>query len=159
MLIAYNSQLVQSSVIWCDFFLRWLPHFSSSHSYFSWNRSAVSESIVRENHTILPPNRKFCRLYTENSCSLCVFITWQIRHRESREEPGGGESRTFRARTGGTEVRRWLIWKEAAVQETWEWFAKRQGQEKGLKKDKHEDCKRPLWRKTSSVREMCWKIT
>lgn len=41
-----------------------------------------------------------------------------------------GERRTFWARRGGSEVSGLLICKEAAEQETWEWFAKRQGQEK-----------------------------
>lgn len=42
---------------------------------------------------------------------------------------------------------RLVIHKEVAEQETWEWFAKRWGQEKGLKKDRHVNCKRPLKQK------------
>lgn len=52
--------------------------------------------------------------------------------------------RTFWARRGGTDVSGLLIHKEAAEQETWEWFAKRWGQEKGPKKDRHVNCKSPL---------------
>lgn len=91
---------------WCDFFFSYNNYLSqasffSSLSYFSWNRSAVSDSIIREKSTTLSPHRKFCGLYIEKSRSPWVVIPWQIWFWESRGMSGEGETWTSWPRRGG----------------------------------------------------------
>lgn len=165
MLTIYNLATVQTFGV--IFFLWWLP-LSGCIFFLPLVISAETGQLCLRaslGKTIL-----FCT-HTENSVGFILKI--YVPYVSSLPDRSGTENQEKSQEEGtvgllgqegeelgeGTEVRRWLICKEAAARGTWEWFAKRQGQEKGLKKDRHENCKRPLWSKISSVREMCWKIT